>query len=151
MATTNHRMTGRAALVSCRPRPRARRARRCGAAITGLTLLVAFGVAPGLAWGHAALVRSTPAPRAMVARSPERVRLWFNEALEAKFAAVSVWDGQGQQIDQQDGLVGPEDPKALSVGIPTLGPGTYTVRYRVLSVDGHVVEGSFRFTVRVSP
>jgi hypothetical protein len=30
--------------------------------------------------------------------------------------------------------------RSLSVGIPPLAPGTYTVRYRVLSVDGHVVE-----------
>jgi hypothetical protein len=109
------------------------------------------GLAPALAWGHAALVRSTPAPRATLARAPGRVRLWFNERLEPAFARVSVWDGQGRQVDRQDVLVGPEDPKALSVGIPTLGPGPYTVKYRVLSVDGHVVEGSFRFTVRASP
>jgi hypothetical protein len=113
--------------------------------------VLATGLAAGLAWGHAALVRSTPAPRAMLARAPERVRLWFNERLEPAFARVSVWDGQGRQIDRRDVLVGPEDPKALSVGIPALDPGPYTVRYRVLSVDGHVVEGSFRFTVRASP
>jgi methionine-rich copper-binding protein CopC len=109
------------------------------------------GLGPGLAWGHAALVKSTPAQRATLARSPDRVRLWFNEPLEAKFARVSVWDGQGRQVDQQDAGVGPDDPKALSVGIPALGPGAYTVRYRVLSVDGHVVGGSFRFTIRASP
>jgi hypothetical protein len=50
----------------------------------------------------------------MLARPPDRVRLWFSEPLEAKFAAVSVWDASGKQIDQQDGLVGPEDPKAMS-------------------------------------
>ena len=114
-------------------------------------VLVALGLVPGAAWGHAALVRSTPAQRAMLTRSPDRVRLWFNEPLEAKFATISVWDAQSKQVDQQDGLVGPEDPKALSVGIPTLGAGAYTVKYRVLSVDGHVVEGSLRFTVRRSP
>jgi methionine-rich copper-binding protein CopC len=36
----------------------------------------------------------------------------------------------------------------LSVSLPALSPGTYTVRYRVLSVDGHVVEGEFPFAVR---
>jgi methionine-rich copper-binding protein CopC len=107
-----------------------------------------LGLLPGQAWGHAALVRSTPAQRAVLTRSPERVRLWFNEPLEARFARVSVWDGQGEQVDRQDVLVGPDDSKALSVGVPELPPGPYTVRYRVLSVDGHVVEGSLRFTVR---
>jgi methionine-rich copper-binding protein CopC len=117
----------------------------------GLLVLAVLGLVPGLAWGHAALVRSTPAQRAMLARPPDRVRLWFNEPLEAKFATVSVWDDKGVEIDQKDSLVESQDPKALSVGVPTLGPGTYTVKYRVLSVDGHVVEGSFRFTVRSSP
>jgi methionine-rich copper-binding protein CopC len=45
----------------------------------------------------------------------------------------------------------PEDPKLLSVGLPALVPGTYTVKYRVLSVDGHVVESQFSFTLRGSP
>jgi methionine-rich copper-binding protein CopC len=126
-------------------RPRTRVRRRYA------VVALAMGLAPALAWGHAALVRSTPAQRVTLARSPDRVRLWFNEPLEAKFARVSVWDAEGRQVDQQDVLVGPEDPKALSVGISALGPGRYTIRYRVLSVDGHVVEGSFRFTVRASP
>jgi methionine-rich copper-binding protein CopC len=32
--------------------------------------------------------------------------------------------------------------------LPPISPGTYTVRYRVLSVDGHVVEAAFSFTVK---
>jgi hypothetical protein len=44
--------------------------------------------------------------------------------------------------------VAPEDSKQLSVTLAPLAPGTYTVRYRVLSVDGHVVDSSFTFTVR---
>jgi methionine-rich copper-binding protein CopC len=44
--------------------------------------------------------------------------------------------------------VGPDDLKRLSVGVSPLAPGTYTVRYRVLSVDGHVVESEFSFTIR---
>lgn len=140
-----HAAPARQAVSPRRPPP------SCCAPIGMLLVCATLGLMAGLAWGHAALVRSTPAQRAMLARPPDRVRLWFSEPLEAKFAAVSVWDASGKQIDQQDGLVGPEDPKAMSVGIPTLGPGTYTVKYRVLSVDGHVVEGSYRFTVRPAP
>lgn len=43
------------------------------------------------------------------------------------------------------------DPALLSVSTPTLGPGRYTVRFRVLSVDSHVVESSFAFTVKAAP
>lgn len=44
--------------------------------------------------------------------------------------------------------VGPDDPNTLAVGLPALSAGTYTVKFCVLSVDGHVVEAEFPFTVR---
>jgi methionine-rich copper-binding protein CopC len=102
---------------------------------------------PGLADAHAALVKAAPAARAVV-DTPHRVDLWFNERLEAAYSSVSVWDAGGTRVDRQDVLVGADDPKRLSVGVAPLRPGSYTVRYRVLSVDGHVIESSFTFTVR---
>ncbi len=146
---TDRRVSGSRARSAERTETGTGSVRPRGLQLTGLALVIGLG--PWLAWGHAALVKSVPGQRAAPTRSPERVRLWFNEPLEPRFARVSLWDGQGRQIDQQDVLVGPDDSKALSVGIPELGPGAYTVRYRVLSVDGHVVEGSFRFTVRAPP
>ena len=105
---------------------------------------------PASAAPHASLVRSAPAARAIVARSPLRVDLWFSERLESAYSTVSVWNVDGRRVDRQDVLVDPDDPKRLSVGIFTLRPGPYTVRYRVLSVDGHVIDSSFTFTVRLA-
>ena len=34
-----------------------------------------------------------------------------------------------------------------AVALPPLPSGAYAVRYRVLSVDGHVLEGAYSFTV----
>jgi hypothetical protein len=76
------------------------------------------------------------------------VQLWFNEPVEAKFSTVSVLDAGGQRVDLADARVDPEDPKRLTVGLQPLGRGTYRVRFRVLSVDGHVVESEFPFTLR---
>ena len=106
---------------------------------------------PAVGLSHAFLVRSAPARRAALITAPERVRLWFNERLEARFSRVSVWDAQGKQVDLGDVQVGPDEPRALSVGVSLPGPGTYVVRYRVLSVDGHVVESAFPFSVRPRP
>jgi copper resistance protein C len=103
---------------------------------------------PSSGWGHAYLVKSSPARRAALSSLPTRVVLWFNERLEPQFSQLSVWNADGQQVDGGDVQVGPDDSKRLSVGIPTLPAGGYTVRYRVLSVDGHVVEAEFPFTVR---
>lgn len=112
-------------------------------------LLGAVGTAirPSPVRAHAALVRSSPARRATLGRSPARVQLWFSERLEPAYSSVSVWTADGRRVDAGDARVEPEDPTQLSVGLPALAPGRYTVRFRVLSVDGHIVESTLPFTV----
>jgi methionine-rich copper-binding protein CopC len=117
----------------------------------GLTLFALLLTIPTAGWAHAYLVKSAPTRRATLSSAPARVALWFNERLEAQFSQLSVWNTEGQQVDGGDVQVGPEDGKKLSVGTPMLPAGTYTVRYRVLSVDGHIVEAEFPFTVRSRP
>jgi methionine-rich copper-binding protein CopC len=114
-------------------------------------LVLAAAMGAGLtapAFPHAALVRSTPSARATLSRVPARVELWFNERLEPAYSSLSVQNASGVPVDQRDVLVGPDDRRRLSVGVPALSPGRYVVRYRVLSVDGHVVESTFAFTVK---
>ena len=41
-----------------------------------------------------------------------------------------------------------DDPKSIVLPLPELADGKYSVKFRVLSVDGHVVESSFDFTVK---
>lgn len=114
-------------------------------------LLSLLLLAAASAWPHAYLVKSVPARRAVLSKPPARLQLWFNERLEARFSHLSLWNAEGQQVDSGDTQVGPDDPKKLSVGVQPLEPGTYTVKYRVLSVDGHIVESQFPFTLRGSP
>ena len=109
--------------------------------------LVALTTCPRLAGAHAALVGSVPAARATLSAPPARVRLTFSERLEAAYARVSVWDAAGRQVDLRDAALDRDGGKMLAVSLPPLAPGRYTVRYRVLSVDGHLVEASFDFTL----
>jgi methionine-rich copper-binding protein CopC len=103
---------------------------------------------PGSSHSHSLLVRSQPGQRATVIRPPERVQMWFSERLEPAYATASVWNEAGKQVDGGDAKVDPDDPVLLSVSTPNLGPGRYTVRFRVLSVDGHIVESRYTFTVK---
>ncbi len=128
-----------------RPRP-GTRPRRRGRVLAWV--LAAGLAAPGSGWAHAYLEKSSPTRRAVLTRAPTEVRLWFNERLEAAFSSLTVVDGDGKRVDTGDARVDPADPKRLSVGLRPLGAGAYTVRYRVLSVDGHVVESQFSFTMR---
>ncbi|MGH7275470.1 MAG: copper resistance CopC family protein [Candidatus Rokuibacteriota bacterium] len=103
---------------------------------------------PATAGAHAFLVKSQPARRAVLTHPPERVELWFNERLEPSYSRVSVATEAGTRVDRGDVTVGPDDPRKLSVTLPALEPGRYVVRFRVLSVDGHVVESNFTFSVK---
>ncbi len=114
-----------------------------GIALIGLSLLT-----PSVASAHAYLVKSVPASRATLFNSPGKIQLWFNERLEPKYSFASVLDPDGKRVDSDNAQVLAEDPKRLSIGVKKLPAGKYTVKFRVLSVDGHVVEQSFPFTIR---
>jgi methionine-rich copper-binding protein CopC len=113
-----------------------------------VALLAGFLFPPTPATAHASLVRSSPAHRAVLGQMPDRVQLWFNERLEPAYSTVSVWNEAGARVDGRDVAVGPDDPRRLSVTVPSREPGRYTVKYRVLSVDGHIVDSQFTFTVK---
>jgi methionine-rich copper-binding protein CopC len=114
-------------------------------------LLVAALLVPVTAEPHAVLVKSSPARRAVLALPPVRVELVFNERLEPAYSSVSVWTATSVRVDDGKVVVGPGDPRRLSVGLRPLPAGTYTVKFRVLSVDGHLVEGGFPFEIRLRP
>jgi methionine-rich copper-binding protein CopC len=120
------------------------------AALAAAAALSASGLSPGAAPAHSLLVRSEPGRNVAVTRAPERVRLWFSEQIEPAYAKLSVWSEAGKQVDAGDAAIDSNDPTLLSVSTPSLGPGRYTARFRVLSVDGHVVESSFAFTVKAA-
>jgi methionine-rich copper-binding protein CopC len=113
-----------------------------------LLIFASFYFIPAVAAAHAYLVKSVPAGRATLFSAPGKVQLWFNERLEPKYSTASVFDPDGKRVDAENAQVLAEDPKQLSVALKQLPPGRYTVKFRVLSVDGHVVEQSFPFTIR---
>ena len=110
--------------------------------------LAALALSPAAALAHAVLVKSVPAQRAALVEAPPRIELWFNERLEPAYSKASVTNEAGEQVDRRDVAVSAEDPRRLSLSLPALKPGRYTVSFRVLSVDGHVVESRLSFTVK---
>lgn len=115
-----------------------------------LTVILGLLLIPSFAEAHAYLVKSVPAGRATLYSAPAKIQLWFNERLEAKYSTAAVYGPDGQRVDANNAQVASDDPKQLSVALKHVTAGRYTVKFRVLSVDGHVVEQSFPFTVRDS-
>ncbi len=111
-------------------------------------ILLTLGVTTSGAWAHAYLIKAVPTQRAVVFSPPDRVQLWFNERLEPNFCSLTVTDAAGTAVDDGKSQVPADDPKLLMVALKPITAGTYTVKFRVLSVDGHVVTNEFAFTVR---
>ncbi|MBI2867640.1 MAG: copper resistance protein CopC [Chloroflexi bacterium] len=101
-------------------------------------------------FAHANLSRAEPAPDTALADPPQRVAIWFTEPLEPAFSEVRVLDARGRQVDNRDSAVDRSDRTAMTVTLPPLPEGVYTVAWKNLSaVDGHSVRGSYVFSIRV--
>jgi methionine-rich copper-binding protein CopC len=111
-----------------------------------LVVLAALAL-PEPADAHALLLRTSPPRRAVLHDPPKQIQLWFNERLEPAYSAVTVSTQAGSPVTIGKTVVEGEDAKRLAVELPALAPGSYTVRFRVLSVDGHLAEDSFPFSV----
>jgi methionine-rich copper-binding protein CopC len=103
---------------------------------------------PSTVLAHAYLVKSVPAQRAVLYRAPARIQLWFNERLEPRYSSLTLSAGDGKVVELGKVEVDADDPKQLNATLKALPAGRYVVKYRVLSVDGHVVQDQFPFTVK---
>lgn len=118
---------------------------RRAAGLFGVGALAAVLMA-GSALAHSFLVEATPSSKDHVATSPKTIKLRFGGGVEPKYSKLTVENADGKVLGE--GSIGaPDKPRELSMDSPELAPGKYVVRYRVLSVDGHVVEGNYEFTV----
>ena len=106
---------------------------------------------PGGASGHAFLDRAEPRVGSTVKIAPTQVRVWFTEQLEAAFSTLEVLNERGERVDDGPPQTAESNPDMLQVHLKPIGPGTYRVKWRVLSVDTHVTEGAFTFRVTGSP
>lgn len=113
-----------------------------------LIVMLSLGIPATSALAHSMLVKAEPPRRAVLTKSPTQVRLWFNEKIEGDYASLVVLDVKKQPITDTKPTLSPDDQKSIVLPLPELAPGKYSVKFRVLSVDGHVVESTFDFTVK---
>lgn len=121
---------------------RMRLARFTAAALVAAVIAVLAG---GPAWAHNALTKAVPDKNSTVERSPEQVELTFLQKVDPKFLTIAVTDAQQRPVPL-------ETPEATGkVGTAAfrepLTDGVYTVTYQVVSLDGHEVTGSYKFTL----
>lgn len=107
----------------------------------------------GAALSHAYLRKSSPPDKATLSVVPPAVCLMFTEPIEVAFSTFKVTDSSGQRVDDQEKF---EKVKArlgvadrVSIPLKPIGPGTYRIEWRVLSIDTHTTAGGgVTFTVQ---
>jgi methionine-rich copper-binding protein CopC len=121
------------------------RGRHGGVLLLGLILL-ALTVAP--AYAHAELVTAVPAPGATVSGTFSELVLTFSEPVAAG-SEVLLFADAFQSIA---GVSSSVSDKVITASLATsLAPGTYTVQWIAVSLDGHPVSGSYQFAIANPP
>ena len=107
-----------------------------------------FFTMPFPANAHTQLISENPTGNAILSDIPEAVELIFDDQL-LDFGGgnkVSVRDPLGREITTGESLV--LSSKLTRKLLEATEPGKYIVSYRVVSADGHVVEGTYSFTLQ---
>ena len=99
-------------------------------------------------FSHAIMVKSQPEENATLTVSPKQIDVWFNDKVGSEYKALAVIDSTGNRVDNKDVQQELLDASHVYCTIPTLPAGTYTIRYRVVSIDTHIVTGKFQFTIK---
>lgn len=96
---------------------------------------------------HFGLASSIPADKADV-HAVDQIRLVFTQEPAAGSLSVRLVDASGALVPTSAPVKDAEDGKRFSVQPnATVVPGRYTVSWRGMGADGHVVRGDFSFTV----
>ena len=108
---------------------------------------------PGIIWlspagAHTSLISQTPVGNSVIEVLPSEVALTFDESLIVigNSNVITVLDPMGREITIGDTKV--TNNVVSRVITPSQIGGKYSVTYRVVSEDGHVVSSTYQFTLK---
>lgn len=108
-----------------------------------LAALIALAATPALS--HAIVLEAKPAPGETVAGPDLTLTLRYNGRIDharSRLALIGP-DGASKRV-----AIAPDSPPdSLAAPLTELVPGTYRLRWQVLSVDGHITRGEVPFRV----
>ena len=109
-------------------------------------LLIFLPLSPS--YSHSSLVSASPSSRSVLVDFPMEIVLDFNEELlvigQDDPNSIEVFDAAGELVSGDSKVSGAR----ISAGLSINGNGSYSVKYRVVSRDGHVIEDSYDFEVQ---
>ena len=113
-----------------------------------MVLVSSLLVAPA-ALAHAHLKSQYPAANAEMDAAPQALTLNFSEGIEPAFSGIELTDDEQKIV--RIGAVKRNENESSQMIVPLEQPlvaGKYTVRWHVVSVDGHKTSGQYTFSVK---
>ena len=118
--------------------------RRTAATLSAVGALTALGLAPAAA--HDEVLSTSPEQDAVLETAPEEIELTYSGEIMDIGHQVLVTDSEGQSVTE-----GPLERDGSQVIQPLADTGaqdgTYQVVWRVVSSDGHPIEGTYTYQV----
>lgn len=119
----------------------ARNARGARAALAALLLIILM---PAAVAADATLVSSVPAADEVVTTPPPVIVVTFDAALN-DLSSIEIVDATGTTV--ATGVLDSADPLSLRAVTPDLANGDYEVRWTAGTDDGHLLRGTFSFSI----
>lgn len=117
-----------------------------GLAVLAAAVLISTGPLATPAQAHDQLVETSPEEGQVVEEVPAEIMLRFTQPVIDLSARVLVRDATDEVVVDVEATV---DRDVVTAPLPAdLADGTYTVSWRVVSADGHPIQGAYDFHVR---
>jgi methionine-rich copper-binding protein CopC len=103
---------------------------------------------------HVKLLKAAPGPNDTVHAAPTAVKLWFSEAPELAVTTIKLRGAGGDvklgtpRVEQERAADGKTSSPVVVPIQSTLAPGAFTVTWRTMSKDSHVMSGTYRFVLK---
>lgn len=107
-----------------------------------------LAAAPVAASAHGKLESAAPASGSTIDTAPDTLRLTFNEDLEPAFSSVKVSDASGNAVTHEKAKVDTSNPRVMTIALPKLASGAYTVQWAAMTADAHRTKGAYTFKVK---
>ncbi|MEK4741919.1 copper resistance CopC/CopD family protein [Bacillus sp. FSL R9-9481] len=97
-------------------------------------------------FAHTSVVGATPKEGEVLTVQPEQIILEFSEPVAGNVVNIELLDASAKRV-QVSKVEILDNPTKLKVKLPNLNNGTYTVRWSMISADGHPSEGGYPFSI----
>ncbi|MEK3799030.1 copper resistance protein CopC [Peribacillus sp. FSL H8-0477] len=112
-----------------------------------MVCIICLMALPEMTSAHAYLKQSNPSVNTMLETSPKNISLVFSEPIQPAFHHVEVFSEDGKAELDESFIPDDNETQLIAKLKQDLGKGVYTIKWRVISSDGHPIEGTIPFTI----